>query len=173
LILISSGAFESKYNRDLINTRLNRLNRPDKEEAKRLLLTINSDNLDNETLKRFGELMAIADSYDYEPVDYDPVDLDVTIFQSVWAEASSLRDSDDLINCADKIGCPVVAIHGEFDPHPIDGVEKPLSYRLNNFTMIRIEKCGHIPWRERKAKDTFYEILRNELQSPVTHTANH
>jgi pimeloyl-ACP methyl ester carboxylesterase len=163
LILISSGAFESKYNNDLMNIRLNRLNKQDRKEAERLISVINSDGSDNEILRRFGKLMTIADSYDYLPVDNDSVDLDLTIYQSVWAEASRLRDTNELMNRADKIKSPVVAIHGDYDSHPIDGVEKPLSNKLCDFKMIRIKNCGHTPWRERYAKDTFFEILRNEL----------
>jgi len=163
LVLISSGAFESKYNNDLMSIRLNRLNPQDRKEAEKLISDINSDGSDNEILKRFGKLMTIADSYDYLPVDNVSVDLDLTIYQSVWAEASKLRETNELINCADKIKCPVVAIQGEYDSHPIGGLERPLSDNLIDFKMIRIEKCGHTPWRERCAKDTFFEILRKEL----------
>lgn len=163
LIIISSGAFKSKYNQDLMEIRLNRLNPQERKEAKELISFINSDKSDNESLKRFGELMTIADSYDYLPKENDSVELDLTIFQSIWAEASRLRDTNELINHSDKIECPVVAIHGDYDSHPIEGVEKPLTNRLTNFKMIRIEKCGHTPWKERFAKDRFFELLRKEL----------
>lgn len=165
LILISAGAFESKSEDDLMNIRLNRLNRQDRQAAERLIAVIKSGSADNETLRRFGKLMTIADSYDYQPGDDDGVEVDWTIYQSVWSEASKLRESNELINCADKIKCPVVAIHGAYDSHPIDGVDQPLSQRLEDFKLIRIEKCGHIPWRERSAKDSFFEILRSELYS--------
>lgn len=68
-----------------------------------------------------------------------------------------------MLENADKIKCPVTAIHGDYDPHPADGVEKPLSQKLSDFKMIRIEKCGHKPWQEKYARDKFYEILREEL----------
>ena len=42
-------------------------------------------------------------------------------------------------------------------------VEKPLSERLPDFKMIRLEKCGHTPWKERFAQKEFYEKLRKEL----------
>lgn len=163
LILVSSGAFDSKYNHDLMNIRLNRLNQQDRKEAEELISAINSADSDNGVLKRFGELMAISDSYSYLYADDDLVNLDLAIYQSVWTEASELRDTNELVNCADRIKCPVVAIHGDYDSHPIDGVEKPLSDKLDNFKMIKIEKCGHTPWRERYAKDTFFEVLRKEL----------
>jgi len=71
-----------KYNNDLMGLRLNRLDPQDRKE--------------NEILKRFGKLMTIADSYDYLSVGNDPVDLDLTIYQSVCAEASRLRETNEL-----------------------------------------------------------------------------
>lgn len=164
LILISSGAFEEKYNKDLMNVRFDRLNQHDKKEAGKLISIIGSGNSDNETLKDFGKLMTIADSFDYTPDNNDSIiNLNMEIYQSVWSEALGLRKTKELINCTDYIKCPVVAIHGDYDPHPLEGVEKPLSARLDNFRMVRIEKCGHTPWRERQAKDNFFRILREEI----------
>jgi pimeloyl-ACP methyl ester carboxylesterase len=165
LILIGAGAFENKYNSDLLNIRLNRSNEKDKVEIIRLLSLINSGNSDNETLKRFGELMTIADSYDYEPVKNEIIDFNMNVFQSVWQDASELRDKNLLLQNSKNIKCPVVAIHGDYDPHPYFGVEKPLSDYLTDFKMIKIENCGHTPWKERYAKDVFYEILLNEIYS--------
>lgn len=167
LILIGSGAFEEKYNKNLMNIRLDRLNQHDRKEAKRLISIIGSANSDNETLRNFGRLMSIADSFDYIPGNNDSIDIDMQVYQSVWAEASELRKTEGLINCADKIECPVVAFHGDYDPHPLEGVEKPLSARLNKFKMVRIEKCGHIPWKERQAKDNFFHALREELKQTI------
>jgi pimeloyl-ACP methyl ester carboxylesterase len=165
LILIGAGAFESKSENDLLNIRLNRLNRQDRQAAERLISVINSGNANNGTLRRFGKLMMIADSYAYQPGEDNAVDVDWTIYRLVWSEASRLRATSELINYADKIKCPVVAIHGDYDSHPIDGVDQPLSRRLADFKLIRIEKCGHTPWRERYAKDSFFAILRSELYS--------
>lgn len=163
LILIGAGSFVNKYNSDLMTVRLDRLNHADKNEAQGLIQKINSGDTDIKAFKRFGELMTIADSYDYQPIENETIDLDMDIFQSVWQEASKLRDSNDLINFSDKITCPVVAIHGDYDTHPVEGVEKPLSKRLHDFKMIRLEKCGHTPWKERFAQTEFYEKLRKEL----------
>ncbi len=163
LILVSAGAFENEYNNDLIITRLNRLDQKDRLEAERLILIINSGRPDNSIFKQFGKLMTIADSYDCLPSDNNSVDLNIEIYQAVWAEASKLRETKELINCANLISIPVVAIHGDHDSHPIDGVKIPLSKGLSDFRMIIIKDCGHTPWRERFAKDVFFEILRKEL----------
>jgi pimeloyl-ACP methyl ester carboxylesterase len=63
-----------------------------------------------------------------------------------------------------KITCPVVVIHGKDDPHSYLGVQEPLSKILNNFRIFKLPNCGHYPWRERYAKERFYEILEEELK---------
>ena len=163
LILIGAGVFENQYNQELMNIRLNRLFSEDRKEAERLISEIESGNGNNEVLKAFGYLMTKADSYDYDENVQDTVVLDMEVYQSVWREAAKLRDSNELIHCAEGIRCPVVAIHGEYDSHPVDGVEKPLSEKLRDFRMIRLEKCGHVPWKERQVRNKFFQILKGEI----------
>ncbi len=167
LILIGAGAFESKYNQDLMDIRLSRLSAQDRKEAERLISEIESGSCNNEVMKAFGHLMTMADSYDYDENVQDTVVLDMEVYQSVWAEASKLRDSNELVRCADGIRCPVVAIHGEYDSHPADGVEKPLSERLSDFKMIRLEKCGHVPWKESQSQYKFFQILKEEIMQKL------
>lgn len=164
LILVAAGSFESKCNKDLMKIRLERLNPQERAEAEMLMAQICLDSSDDQVLKRFGELMIIADSYDLMDDSEDEVVLNMEIHSLVWKEAARLRETNELINYASTIECSVVAIHGDYDPHPIEGVEKPLSERLNDFKMIRLSKCGHTPWKERFAKDDFYRMLKNELQ---------
>jgi len=57
----------------------------------------------------------------------------------------------------------ITAIHGEYDPTPVEAVAAPLTATLRNFQMVVLEKCGHDPWRERWAVDKFYEILERQL----------
>ncbi|MBN2487927.1 MAG: alpha/beta hydrolase, partial [Methanosarcinaceae archaeon] len=60
--------------------------------------------------------------------------------------------------------CPVVAIHGDYDPHPATGIEEPLSRIVKDFRFILLKNCGHYPWMERDAKNKFYKIILEELQ---------
>ena len=163
MILIGAGAFENKYNRDLMKIRIERLTSDEGIEVQNLMDTFHTGNLDNESFGRFGELMSKADSFLYQPKIKEQINLDIEIFQSVWNEASKLRETGELIHRAKNISCPVVAFHGDFDPHPIDGIEIPLSKRLSNFKMIRLERCGHTPWNEPYAKTRFFTEISNEL----------
>ena len=82
----------------------------------------------------------------------------------MWKDAAELRSSGKLLELGKQIECPVVAIHGDYDPHPTEGVWKPLSAVLNSFRFILLENCGHMPWIERQARDKFYKILKEELR---------
>ena len=76
-----------------------------------------------------------------------------------------MRKSGRLLEIGKYIRCPVVAIHGDYDPHPAEGVEKPLSVLLKSFRFIMLKRCGHKPWVEREAKEQFFRILKNEAKA--------
>jgi pimeloyl-ACP methyl ester carboxylesterase len=82
----------------------------------------------------------------------------------VWPQAAELRRNGKLLGLAGKIQCPVVAIHGDYDPHPAEGVSKPLAKIIPDFRLVLLKNCGHKPWIERQAKDRFYEVIREELR---------
>ncbi|WP_320053201.1 alpha/beta hydrolase [uncultured Acetobacteroides sp.] len=164
LILVGSGSFENKYNQNLMEIRVQRLNKGDRADAEALMVQLSNENSDVKVLERFGKLMTMADSYDYLP-DLDcSVVLNLAIHTSVWKEAAQLRDTGELVGCASKIKCPVVAFHGDYDSHPMVGVEQPLSERLSDFKMVKLAKCGHTPWNEKYAREEFFRLLKFELE---------
>ncbi|GAI40540.1 unnamed protein product, partial [marine sediment metagenome] len=86
------------------------------------------------------------------------------IFRNVWKEATELRSSGELLRLGKNIQCPVVVIHGDYDPHPSEGVKDPLSRILKDFRFILLDNCGHYPWLERAARDKFYDTLKSEVE---------
>jgi pimeloyl-ACP methyl ester carboxylesterase len=108
-------------------------------------------------------LFSKADAYDPIIHKSEVIDCSYDIYQSVWNDVAEMRRSGELLKLGQHIKCPVVAIHGDYDLHPSQGVQKPLSTILKNFRFIMLKNCGHRPWIERTAKDRFYEILKEEL----------
>lgn len=168
LILIGSAPFEEKYAEGIEAVRLHRLSEKENREVESLI-----ERLHNPTAKdrgpafeRFGALFSKADAYD--PVlrashECESVDYRVDIFLRVWPEATALRSSGKLLAIGRKIGCPVVAIHGDYDPHPASGVEKPLAAVLRDFRFVLLKNCGHRPWIEREAGEDFFRILNAQI----------
>ena len=168
LILVSSGPFEQKYAEDISGERLNRLSEKERIEVFELTEIINNDapGDKDKSMGRLGELFAMADAYSALPPEKEPEPLPVSeeINCLVWEEANKLRGSGELLEMGKGIKCPVIALHGSYDPHPADGIRDPLRRVLPDFKFILLEKCGHEPWLERFTKAEFYEILKNELK---------
>lgn len=168
LILIGSGPFEEHYVPLLRENRLRRLAPAERDEFQSLadLLGRPEVNLPDASLQRLGELGAKTDTYDPIETHELPFDSGVSsraIFAGVWPEAARLRRTGELLQLTRLIECPVVAVHGAYDPHPAEGVREPLARTLRDFRMVVLDRCGHDPWRERQAADTFYALLDREL----------
>lgn len=168
LLLVSSGPFEERYAAQLEETRWKRLNVEQREEWQAIgqalcdPITRDKDAL----LARLGILAASTDTYDRIPAASEPSDAFVAqgdVFQSVWEIAAEWRRSGRLLELGRHIRCPVIAFHGDYDPHPAEGVRKPLSALLKDFRFVLLKNCGHTPWLERQAKDSFYEAIQREL----------
>lgn len=165
LVLVGSGGFEDKYYAGIETTRLTRLSEGDRVVAISLIEAINDPATEdkNRIMARLGKLWAKADSYDPLPFDSELLEVQYDINKSVWAGAKRLRSSGNLLELGKRIKCLVLAIHGDYDSHPAEGVKEPLSRVVKDFRFILLEKCGHFPWLERYARDGFYDILKREI----------
>lgn len=164
LILISSGPFEQKYAEDIMKIRISRLTPEEKQNFNNIVERLQKDGPDKDRcLHNFGRLISKVDSYNEVKHKDEVVATQANINEKVWAEAEKLRKTRELLRITGQIKCPVVAIHGEFDPHPWQGVKEPLKSVLKKFKFILLDKCGHHPWYEKYAKENFYKILRQEI----------
>jgi len=160
LILVSSGPFDESYVPMITKTRLERLG----PEGRKLFEGLLKGGLSDAQMKKVGEHVARADAYDPLPPDAEEkTPPNAAQYESVWGQASAMRQSGVLLDAAQFIRCPVVAIHGDWDPHPAEGVRVPLEKALKDFKMVLLEKCGHEPWRERQAREAFFRALHREI----------
>jgi len=166
LILIASGPYEEKYVAAIQEARWKRLSKKERTEVKSLMEVLDSPAAEDRStaLARLGALFSKVDAHDPIMYESEAIDYQADIFQSVWKDAARLRRSGELLELGKRIKCPVVAIHGDYDPHPAEGVRKPLSAILKSFRFILLENCGHKPWIERQARDKFYRIIEEELR---------
>lgn len=165
LVLIGSGPLEERYAAKVAQARLRRLSAAERAEFEFIADTLAYPAAQGRSAA-FARLRALALKADaYDPVCDEPeaLDVQVDIFLSVWNEAAEMRRSGKLLELAKLVQRPVVAIHGDHDPHPAEGVKKPLSAILNDFRFILLADCGHMPWIERHAREEFYEVLKAEL----------
>lgn len=167
LVMVGGGPFEEKYADNINPDRMSRLSESERIEAIKLIEIINDSVHNyrdkNKSMARLSALFARADTYEPLPQKSEVIEFSEEINRRVWAGAKKLRTSGELLELGKKIRCPVVAIHGDYDPHLAEGVKEPLSRTLRDFRFILLEKCGHYPWLERYARDEFYRVLKREI----------
>lgn len=175
LILVGSGPFEEKYVKSLKENRLSRLSSKENKEFQFITDELNSPETEENDKKiaRLGELVSKTDNFkpiEIETEEHDRILAEGNTFQLVWNEASKLRKTGSLLEFGKQIKCPVVAIHGDYDPHPAEGITTPLENVIEDFRFYLIKKCGHSPWKEQYANNRFYKIIREEIDS-IRYTA--
>ena len=168
LILVGSGALKEKYVPRLRANRISRLNQEQRLEYESIRESLDNPREENRDglMARLGALLGRGDSYapvdDGGEMDHEVV-CDGAIFQRVWTQAAELRRSGRLMQEAGAVQCPVVAVHGDYDPSPWEGVRDPLAARLQDFRFVLLERCGHKPWIERFAREEFFRTVEEEL----------
>ena len=166
LIIVGSAVFDKKYVAQITETRLSRFSDKERSEALDLMRKLSDpDTADKDTIMcRFGKLISKADSYSPVSCKSEILECQFNVFGDVWKDAEKLRDSGKLLKLGAQIKCPVIALHGDYDPHPAEGVREPLSGVLKDFRFILLKKCGHHPWVEHYARGRFYQVLKEELR---------
>jgi pimeloyl-ACP methyl ester carboxylesterase len=166
LILISSGPFEEKYSKNIHKNRFNRMNDKEKELFEKVEQKfIEGKNVKIKLLNNFVDLMHKVDAYQYKKSNNNVTNFQINLYKKIWNEAAKLRKNNQLIKALAKIDCPIKVIHGDYDPHPYQGVKKPLEKLQKDYEFKLLKKCGHTPWKEKIAKDEFYNTLFNYLSS--------
>lgn len=166
LIMVSSGLFDPLYAKNITTTRLNRMSEIEQHEYHELVAKLQENPHDCDALfYQLGRLMDRVDAYD--PIEANEIEMvknQFHIYQHVWPQVAKLRETGELLKLGKNIKCPVIAIHGDYDSHPYQGVKEPLTTVLDNFTFILLDHCGHEPWIERQAKDSFLRLIRIYLE---------
>ena len=168
LVMIGSGPFAARYATEVGARRMERLTEEERDAFERARAALNCGTTKDRdaALARLGALARKADAYDPLPQATDETIVpDAAIFEKVWCEASELRERGVLLELGLKITCPVVAIHGDYDPHPAEGVRRPLASVVEDFEFLLLECCGHVPWIERQARATFFRVLQKTLST--------
>jgi len=165
LILVGSGAFEEKYAVNIDIARLSRLTEKERAEVFSILETLDGPAAGdkNRLMGKLGMIFFKSDSFSPLSYDTEVMECQYEVNQKVWSQAKKLRTSGELLEMGRKIECPVLALHGDYDPHLAEGIEVPLSRVLKSFKFVLLPRCGHYPWLERNARGRFYDIIKREI----------
>lgn len=173
VILVGSGPLEEQYVHEISERRKSNMNEKQRVEYDELIACLNSGETDDKDAKlsRLGKLVGQGDEYEAIESDSDiqaSLPADGKMYGSIWPEAAKLRGSGELVHRFRNIKCPIAVIHGKADPHPYHGVIEPLKGSGIPLHTHILKKCGHTPWKEKYARDDFYQILLDEIKETIT-----
>ena len=166
LILIGCAVFDAENSAKIEAIRLSRL---DDEKRKRLgKINIQLNDPNNQDKSRiaaeWGDIFFYTDVYDPLTADLEVIEVQYELNVKVWSEFKLLRDRPGFLkNEFSKIDIPATVIHGDYDPHPVEGIRSFLESCLKDLRFYTLPKCGHYPWIERHARKPFFDILKTEI----------
>jgi pimeloyl-ACP methyl ester carboxylesterase len=166
LILVGSAVFDRKSSESIEGRRMMRLNEPEIIRFKQIQDKISNpgDEDMDRLMQEWGVFFDRTDHYDPLTTESEVIEVQYEVFQKVWPEYVELRDRAGYLRAEfSKIKVPVIVMHGEHDPHPIEGIRPFLTDCIDDISFHILPKCGHYPWRECHAREDFYNILRAEL----------
>jgi pimeloyl-ACP methyl ester carboxylesterase len=165
LILVGTPPLKIENDYDLSHVWLSRLSEEERIEYITLgNFTWNGVKEDKSvSMERLFRLIAKADSYLSIPLKNDVLEYQLDINIAVGMELRKMMASGELVRLGKEVTCPVVAIHGDYDPRPAGMVRKTLAGTIKDLKFILLGKCGHTPWMEKYARDKFFEILKEEI----------
>jgi len=88
--------------------------------------------------------------------------------RETWDDMVRLMDEGIYPQAFTSIKNPVNMLHGAYDPHPGKMIYTNLKNYIPQLEYHEFEKCGHYPWREKYASESFYKELRKWIaEKPV------
>ncbi len=165
LILVGSGVFEAQYATGIDAVRMSRLTDAEREEVESLSAQFADPQIANKNslFAALGHIFTRTDAYDPITLETEMIEAQLDVYESAWSDMVEFRASGELLKTVSRIQCPVVAIHGDYDPHPAEGIREPLRQVLPDVRFILLEECGHLPWIERQAREEFFRLLEREI----------
>lgn len=166
LIMVGSAVFDAANSASIETRRLCRLDekqRSDFEKLKMKLETARREDL-VELAREWGDFFFNTDNFDPITRDLEVIEVQYELNVKVWSEFAEMRDRPGyLAGVFSGIDVPTVVIHGEYDPHPIEGIRPFLENCIPDIRFYILPECGHYPWIERRTRDKFFEIIQKEI----------
>ncbi len=117
-------------------------------------------------LAALGRLMEEAQAYDALPETGDPVRVDRQGHEETWGDVLRLQAEGVEPAAFAAITCPVLMLHGDDDPHPGPATFALLRRYVPQLRYRGFPRCGHRPWAERQARESFLAALAEWLAAP-------
>jgi pimeloyl-ACP methyl ester carboxylesterase len=160
LALVGCGTFDLKARARLQSTLEERTTAELEEQLAQLATRVSDEN------ERAARAHALSDRlYTYSRAINDPIArLDLKGHTEAWRDMVRLQEAGVYPAAFNTITCPVLMLHGAYDPHPGEMIRDRLGKFIPQLEYTEFDRCGHSPWIEEHARDRFLSTLRSWLQ---------
>lgn len=167
IILIGTPPFDNSYADMIRRRREARMDRTSRTAFRKALHILESrasvtgnaaDTEQSTALRQIERLTAISDNVDAIPYIND-IPFDYTSYAAVWAEAQAIRSRGEWHTILRNVQTPATVIHGDSDPHPVEGAIIPMTDAGIACDVRILPRCGHTPFLERHAARELKRIL--------------
>ena len=164
LVLVGCAPFEDRYVPKILENRLGKLPLGERSCFTRLLEKL-SGGASEEEIRQVEAFVERTDNICLLPSERDSSGIfRGDVYASIWEQAADWRTQGLLVGKLEEIVCPEYVIHGQDDPHPLEGVVEPLSRRGVRYQVQVLKNCGHSPFREKDAHADFFLHLASILR---------
>ena len=163
VVLIGCGTFDTE-SRTRFKEIIEERKEPDFDQKIQQIAEKYADQ--SERMKEQYEL--ISKTYDYDHIKSDTTDVEMFDFpahKATWDDMVQQMDDGVYPQAFEKIKVPVIMLHGNYDPHPGKMTFKTLKKYMPKLEYEEFSKCGHSPWKERQAREQFFEKLKSWLKT--------
>ncbi|MGA2441274.1 MAG: alpha/beta hydrolase, partial [Tepidisphaeraceae bacterium] len=84
--------------------------------------------------------------------------------EDTWNDMLRLQREGQYPAALSTVQSPVLMLHGDYDPHPGPSTRDLLRRSIPQLEYHELRRCGHSPWRERFARDEFFQIMSRWLK---------
>jgi len=119
----------------------------------------------DQAFAEIGRLVANAQGVGRIPSVEPGLPVDGRGYEETWSDVLRLQRNGVEPQSFAAIQAPVVMLHGDRDPHPGPLIRERLREVLPQLEYVELAGCGHEPWREAGARETFLALLRDWLEA--------
>lgn len=130
-----------------------------RDQLRRAVSKTTDDAERDRLLAEEGALATLAQSFELLPEEPDAIEVDAAGHRETWEDVLQRQARGVEPAAFSAITAPVLMLHGADDPHPGRETSETLRRVLPQLEYVELARCGHLPWRERFARERFFELL--------------
>ncbi len=160
IALMGCGTFTEEARGELTCTRLRRIR---EHIAKHPEYKEDLNLPDMDRILKWHEMTDTYERIDLPAAQRSPREFDRKAFEETWNDMMHLQSEGVYPQAFAAVSCPVVMIHGEYDPHPGAKTARRLRSYIPHLEYRELQRCGHEPSVEKYARTEFYDFLESWL----------